>query len=371
MKKRIAIVAAAVLCLGVFLLLSGQSFPGWDAPEILSRGQSRAIEDDLFRAAEVCRGAEGPDAMEARLIEAGFATVDTDPVYPAYLANAQSLRAFSEEKEADTAVLRVNDDGSIFHLFFSKGKENFLLLTKISSAFQVSEWEVLPLYEAELSEWDVFYYRCYPAGDPHYIDYNFFRLSPADRELYDLTSEYILPVGYRMVNLFLCDWQEGNWDSLSINDTFEYLYELQTGQVFPWQEYPAADSGYLRIPAKLFEDTVQPFFAISLAELRAAARYDEATDTYPWRPVHGDDLTAWDLPVCQPEVVKWTENPDGTLTLTVQVASPEKKTDALFIHEVTIRLLEDGRFQYVGNRITYVNQWGLPPTLARFELYEG
>lgn len=368
MKKRLLIISALILVLAAALLFPRSNFPGWETQGVLSASQSRRIQKELARAAEVCRGAEDRDAMEAGLIGAGFATVDTDAVYPAYLANSDGLREFAAGEREDVSVLKATEDGGFVHLFFSKGDEDFLVLTKISPDFQVSEWEVLPLYEAELTQWDIFYYRCYPADDPHYIDYNYFRLAPADRERYDLILAYISPIGYRFVNLFLTDWQEGDWENLSLNDVFEYLYELQNGEPFPWQIYSADSSGYLQIPAALFENTLLPFFSISREALRAAARYEEETDTYPWRPMHGDDLTAWEPPVCQPEVAAYTRNPDGTVTLTVQVASPEKKTNSLFTHEVTVRPLENGGFQYVGNRVTYVNQWGLPPAMARFEL---
>lgn len=369
MKKLLILLISAALLSGLYFL-NRDVFPGWEAPDILTAAQSRAIQKDLTRIAEACRDAGNVDAMESKLADMGFAVVDTDGVYPACLANAGELRAFAEKDIADAAVLQVNDDGSLFHMFFSKGKEDFLVLTKVSSS-RVVETEVLPLYEMELMAGELFYYRCYPADDPHYSDYSFFRLTPADRELYDLTRQYILPVGYRMVNLFLCDWSEGDWGNLSFNDVFAYLYELQTNTVFPWQIYPVDNAGYCRIPAGLFERTLLSYFSVSLETLRLAARYDETANTYPWRAVHGDDLTAWEIPDCQPEVTAWKENPSGTLTLTVRVACPDRKTNELFTHEVTVRPLESGGFQYVGNKVIYVNKWGLPPGMKRFALDEG
>ena len=368
MKKRLRILAMLLFVLTVALLFPHSNFPSWDRPDILSRSQSRRIQTELALAMDICHGAKDRDSMEADLIKAGVATVDTDAIYPAYLANSDGLRNFAAGTQADTSVFQVTEEGSCFHLFFSKGKEDFLLLTKLSPHSQTAESEILPLYEAVLAPWDMFYYRCYPANDPHYIDYNAFRLIPADRNHYDLMLKYISPIGYRFVNLFLTDWQEGDWENFSLNDTFEYLYALQNGEPFPWQAYAADDSGYLQIPSALFENTLLPFFSISREELRAAAWYKEETDTYPWRPVHGDDLTAWELPVYFSEITACTQKPDGTITLTVQVASPEKMTNNLFSHEVTIRPLNNGSFQYAGNRVTYVNQWGLPPTMERFEL---
>ena len=67
----------------------------------------------------------------------------------------------------------------------------------------------------------------------------------------------------------------------------------------------------------------------------------------------------------EPEVTAYVMNPDGTMTLTVQMLSTDLKMDCLFAHEVTVRPLENGSFQYVGNRITYQTEYGLPYSVPR------
>lgn len=51
-----------------------------------------------------------------------------------------------------------------------------------------------------------------------------------------------------------------------------------------------------------------------------------------------------------------------TIALKMKTAmlSTDLKTDCLFAHEVTVRPLENGRFQYVGNKVTYQTEYGLP-----------
>ena len=61
-------------------------------------------------------------------------------------------------------------------------------------------------------------------------------------------------------------------------------------------------------------------------------------------------------------------NSDGTMTLSVEVLSTDLKTDCLFSHDVTVRPLENGSFQYVGNQTTYQTEYGLPPAESRFEV---
>ena len=69
----------------------------------------------------------------------------------------------------------------------------------------------------------------------------------------------------------------------------------------------------------------------------------------------------------EPEVTAYTKNADGTITLTVEALSTDLKMDCLFAHEVTVRPLENGRFQYVGNRVTYQTEYGLPYAVPRLE----
>ncbi len=53
-----------------------------------------------------------------------------------------------------------------------------------------------------------------------------------------------------------------------------------------------------------------------------------------------------------PEVVDVKKNGDGTVSLTVDaVCDMVVCDDAVITHELTVRLLEDGRFMYLGNKI--------------------
>lgn len=370
---------AVLLCLlAVALFWPREALSGWERPKELPWSWARTVQREILQAAEIAGGLDSVEERERLLAEAGFAVVDTDPDYPSYLANPDGLSAFWEAasagKDTGTTVFKVMEDGTLHHLLFlrHKGEDLFFSTEVVWDADGnscIQEVTVLPIYDMELADWGIFYYRLSPAGDPHYVDYNQLRMAPADREAYDLTRTYILPVEYLLVNLFLCDWQEGNWGQLSFHDLLGPLYELETGQWLNWTGFPFQGSPLrARVPAELFEGAILPYFRISTEEFRALCQYDETTDTYPWRPIYGNDLTTWEYPVCEPEVVDWTENSDGTLTLAVQVYSSDLKTDRLFCHETTVRPLENGRFQYVSNRITYVSDRGLPPSMPRFAL---
>lgn len=377
--KRLLLAAICAGALALALcLLPRKALPGWAPPQNLPAAQEKAVRAELFQIAQVCTDAGlAPSAMEEALLKGGYPTVVTEADYPEYLGNPESLREFWENacdgKDAAQTLIRADGESGFWHtrLFQEKG-ERGALITRVNwekGQARVAECELLPLYEMELADWGVFYYRLYPAKDPHYIDYSQLRLAPADRELYDLNRKYVLPVGYQMVNLFLCDWQEGSWGSVSFNDLFEFFYQQDTGEPFLWNETgDMLTSTQILLPADLFEETVLPHFQISLSEFRQRCGYDASRNGYPWRPVYGNDLVTWHFPMCEPQILSRTQNSDGTFTLSVQVASPELKTDCLFSHEVTIRPLADGAFQYVGNRVTGSGSYGLPFHGARFDL---
>lgn len=378
-----------LLCLGaltalLLICLPRENLPGWEVPEGLPRSQARMLKRKILKIAADYPAPSGGDfdrsaldELEDRLIGLGYPVEDSDEIYPAWLANPAGLRAFwdgvSAGKDGNTSFLRISGDGG-FSLtsFFHRQGETCCVLTNVSvdeHGPHILYQELLPVYDMTLADWQVFYYRLFPE-DPHYIDYMQVQLTPPDREMYDLCRKYILPVGYQMVNLFLVDWQEGDWGALSFSDVFEYLYAPKDGQPgFNWTDYADPQNrNRAIIPAEMFEETLLSYFRISREELRIAASCAEAG--YPWRTFFGDDITSRSYPFCEPAVTDVTENRDGTFTLSVRVGSPEKKTNNLFSHEVTIRPLPDGGYQYVSNRVTEVGQWGLPYHQSRFALDE-
>ncbi|WP_330698947.1 DUF6070 family protein [uncultured Blautia sp.] len=71
--------------------------------------------------------------------------------------------------------------------------------------------------------------------------------------------------------------------------------------------------------------------------------------TYEYKPRGFYEVEYPEYPF--PEVVKYTENSDGTITLTVNVVFPYAGIFKVYSHEVVVRHLEGGGVQYVSNRI--------------------
>lgn len=104
---------------------------------------------------------------------------------------------------------------------------------------------------------------------------------------------------------------------------------------------------------------------IRLEEFRERALYNSENDAYPWQDLCCANVLYY--PKLIPEVTKVTDNADGTVTLLVNAICPDKHTDHLFEHEVTLYMEADGTFRYLSNRIIYRSNFELPCPQARIE----
>lgn len=319
------------------------------------------------------------DAIEELLMQEGYDMIDTSESYPAYLTTTEKFRTFWDQvqngQDALQEMVKISESGQLSYTLF-ENTDGVCFAHFMTYGFDDTGTPYMVSYEKhcvedmELTDRGNFYYRIYPAEDKHYADYGMIRITAPNQTLADLTASYIEPIGYYAVNLFLCDWSETDLGALCLNDLFEYLYWLNYGTVFESEAYPLVpNTSAYYIPAGIFESTIMPYFSISAETFHSACCYDSVLDAYPWRPFYTNDAVRYCFPVIAPEVTDYTENPDGTFTLTVHVYSTDLKTDSLFVHEVTIRPKENGSFQYVSNRIVSQTDYGLPLAEPRMDYH--
>lgn len=308
------------------------------------------------------------DAIEARLLERGLDVIDSSADCPGYFVNAEHFRQFwdsvQRDEEASQEVIAIRDSGALSYrlLTHQDGTTYVYSLVYSLAGDEDPDYEMHQVYGAELTEQGNFYYRINPEDDCHYANYTLIRLQKPDQELWELYSKYILSGGYTATNIFLTDWTEDDFSPLCFNDLWEYVYRYRTGTQF-WPDGCAYDKSrncYL-IPAAEFESAVLPFFKLDAQTLRQLADYDAQTDSYPWRQVESNDYAFYlSYYTIEPEVTACRTNADGTLALTVEARSTDLGIDCLFSHEVTVRPMEDGGFQFVGNRVLSQTEKGLP-----------
>ena len=176
------------------------------------------------------------------------------------------------------------------------------------------------------------------------------RVQPLDETYRELSRKYLLSIGFEQNNMFLVDWSEDDFGELNFYDMFDLLYPKVYGTNIP---YVADDNlgvgAVYQIPKDDFERVILPYFNIDSETLQSKTIYNAEDKTYEYKPRGFEEVEYPEYPYS--EVIGFTENSDGTLTLTANVVFPYVGDSKVYAHEVVVRPLENGGVQYVSNRI--------------------
>ena len=203
------------------------------------------------------------------------------------------------------------------------------------------------------------------------------RVQPLDETYRELSRKYLLPIGFEQNNMFIVDWSKDDFGDLNFYDMYELLYPKVNGTYTP---YVADDNlgvgAVYRIPKDDFESVIMAYFNIDSETLQSKTIYYAEDETYEYKPRGFEEVEYPEYPYS--EVVGFTENSDGTLTLTANVVFPYAGDSKVYAHEVVVRPLENGSVQYVSNRIipsedNYRETWNTPRLTAEEweEIYGG
>ena len=181
-------------------------------------------------------------------------------------------------------------------------------------------------------------------------EYTALRVQHLDETCRELCLKYLRPIGFERNNLFITDWNEGDFGQLDFYDLFDRLYPKVYGEQNPYKLDDNLSVGAVyQIPKEEFEKVIMSCFDIDSTTLQSKTVYHPADATYEYRPRGFREIECPEYPYS--EVVEYTENSDGTITLLANVVFPRTGNSKVFSHEVVIRLLEDGGVKYVSNRI--------------------
>lgn len=181
------------------------------------------------------------------------------------------------------------------------------------------------------------------------------RIIPMPEKERELTKLCVQGIGYQGNNLLCSDWDLDNLDALDYNGLYEYLYRMKYGERLQAENYIDG------IPKAEFESLMMEYLPISKEELQEYAEFDEKTHRYTWAALGCGNYSPNFFGTSVPEVVEVKENPDDTVTLTVNaVCDMVICDDALITHELTVKFKEDGSFQYLGNEIQKEDRNNVP-----------
>ena len=181
-------------------------------------------------------------------------------------------------------------------------------------------------------------------------EHTMLRILPLDEKCREYNRKYILPVGYEQNNLFLCNWSEGDFGDLDFYDLFDRFYPMMHSQPVPYiaDENLGVGTVY-QVPEELFENVIGEYFNMDSETLRSKTTYISELAAYEYRPRGFYEVEYPDI--AYPEVVGYTENDDGTVTLNINAVYPNGNMSKEFSHTTVIRPLSEDSFQYVSNEI--------------------
>ena len=290
-----------------------------------------------------------------RFGECGYAAVDCENRVD--MTQMQSVMDFCDsvenQKEAEVTIIQVSDLGgfSVYHLQTENG------VVHVKRCYYGYKDEIMKIEDE--GEYQTDYWRYTDDGylifsgtyfsEELYVltlssaeEHVAFRILPLDAKCRELNEKYLLPIGYELNNMFLVDW--------NFYDMFDLLYPKLHNEKFP---YVADDNlgigAVYHIPKTEFENVIMEYFNIDSETLQSKTVYDSEDSTYEYKPRGFEEVEYPEYPYS--EVIGYTENSDGTITLTANVVFPYSGNSKVYAHEVVIRPLEDGRVQYVSNRI--------------------
>ena len=127
---------------------------------------------------------------------------------------------------------------------------------------------------------------------------------------------------------------------------YEDIYRIYTGENLKTEDW--------KISAEEFEKIMTTYFPVSVEQLREHRGYDEGSNSYQSEMIYASPYPPFG------EVVDYTENADGTITLIVDGVLPYYNSYLAFRNTVVVQPFEDGTFRYLSNSIEQI-ELELPP----------
>ena len=165
----------------------------------------------------------------------------------------------------------------------------------------------------------------------------YFRVEPLSEMCRQLTKKYVKGLSYLNYNMLVTDWNSSNVTEILMPCMFEDIYRIYTG------ENLKAEDG--RIPAEIYEQIMTIYFPVTVDDLREYCGYDADKDSYKYERIRSKPYPVFG------EVVDYSENGDGTLTLIVEGVRPDYNVDCVYKNELVVYPFEDGTFQYLSNDV--------------------
>ena len=267
-------------------------------------------------------------------------------------------------KSGSVIIYAVHQDGGIGRMKFNYDGTDMYVVTTSGVWMEGDKPGIVYMSYTRIKEWKYtdngwFCYELCVPEPPEVTEImdgsQMIRVKPRTEEQREMSKLCVQSIGYQGNNLLCSDWNLDNLDALDYNGLYEYLYRMKYGEQIPFEKYQEG------IPKEEFESLIMEYFPVSVENLQQYAEFDEKTNRYTWAPLGCGNYSPNFFGTSVPEVVEVRENPDDTITLTVNaVCDMVLCNDALITHELTVKFKEDGSFQYLGNKIQKEDRNNVP-----------
>ena len=326
--------------------------------KVLSAAESVSVIYKDFVIADVANYSSGISEFSGEqrktVVEAlgkrGLVSVEEDTA----MQNHEAIEAFYADyldgRDSMVTVFEVHRDGLIGAVTFiyRKGKLQTYYIGvrwKEGGVPEIQGTSVSNVAEIKLTEKGYFIYA-YEYVIAHASLRQYWRIEPLPEDCRELTQEYISGLSYVNYNLLVTDWDSSNVEDILMPCMYEDVYRISTGENLKTEGW--------KIPAEEYERIMTTYFPVSVEQLREHCGYDEGSNSYEYEMIYASPYPPFG------EVVDYTENADGTITLIVDGVWPDYNSDLAFRNTVVVQPFEDGTFRYLSNSIEQI-ELELPP----------
>ena len=285
-----------------------------------------------------------------QLGRSGLVSVEEDT----NMQNPEKIEMFYSDylngKDSMVTIFEVQRDGLIgaFTFIYRKGELQTYYIGirwKEGGIPEIQGTSVSNVTEIKLTEKGYFIYA-FEYVIAHASLRQYWRIEPLPEDCQELTEKYISGLSYVNYNVLVTNWNSSNVEDILMPCMYEDIYRIYTGENLKTENW--------KIPAEEYERIMTTYFPVSVEQLREHCGYDKDSNSYEYEMIYASPYPPFG------EVVDYTENADGTLTLIVDGVWPDYNSDLAFRNTVVVQPFEDGTFRYLSNSIEQI-ELELPP----------